>query len=118
LGVGLLVLRAIGKRAATIEDRSITIALKRKLPGEKVERLRHVGPELFGSLVRKLARFADDNVRIVAAGGLVTRGHYDDRRACEVCRTESVIMKSHFEYLERLLLVRCINLDLCTKKQP
>ncbi len=31
----------IGTRAATIEDRSIGVALKRKLPDEKVERLRY-----------------------------------------------------------------------------
>jgi putative DNA primase/helicase len=56
----------IGKVAATIEDRSITISLKRKLCGDKVERLRHANPGLFETPTRTLARFAEDSGKAVA----------------------------------------------------
>jgi putative DNA primase/helicase len=58
---GFKAIAGIGKLTATIEDRSIPIALKRKLPGEKVERLRHAARGAFEALVRKIARFAEDN---------------------------------------------------------
>jgi putative DNA primase/helicase len=64
---GFKAIAGIGRRTATVEDRSITIALKRKLPGEKVDRLHHAEPGLFESLARKLARFAQDHDRTVAA---------------------------------------------------
>jgi putative DNA primase/helicase len=63
---GFKAIAGIGKRAATIEDRAITISLKRKLAGEKVERLRHTVPGLFDTLGRKLARFAADNMERIA----------------------------------------------------
>ncbi len=50
----------IGTLAETIMDRAVVLELRRKLPGEKVERLRHAEHGLFGVLASKLARFADD----------------------------------------------------------
>jgi putative DNA primase/helicase len=41
-------------------DRSIVFELRRKLPIEKVEHLRHANDGLFDALAQKLARFADD----------------------------------------------------------
>jgi putative DNA primase/helicase len=41
-------------------DRAILLELRRKLPHENVERLRHAEPGLFDELSAKLARFADD----------------------------------------------------------
>lgn len=41
-------------------SRAIVINMRRKLPGETVERMRHVEPELFGLLASKLVRFAND----------------------------------------------------------
>lgn len=41
-------------------DRSIVLELRRKLPNEKVQRLRHAEPGLFNGLSSKLARFAHD----------------------------------------------------------
>ena len=41
-------------------SRGILIELRRKLPDEQVGRLRHAEADLFGSIVSKLARFADD----------------------------------------------------------
>jgi hypothetical protein len=51
----------IGKLPITIADRSIEVPLKRKLPGDKVKKLRHADPDLFRSLAQKCARFAADN---------------------------------------------------------
>ncbi|SFH38298.1 putative DNA primase/helicase [Nitrosospira sp. Nsp14] len=41
-------------------SRAIVIQLRRKLPNEKVSRLRHAENDLFADLASKLARFADD----------------------------------------------------------
>lgn len=45
---------------ATMKDRAIILSLRRKLPHEKVERIRYAHPALFDDLKSKLARFADD----------------------------------------------------------
>ena len=50
----------IGHVADTIMDRSVVLELRRKLPHEEVDRLRHAGPDLFSNLQEKLARFAND----------------------------------------------------------
>jgi putative DNA primase/helicase len=59
---GFKALSGIGKRAATIEDRSIIVALKRKAKGEKVARLRHAPKAAFDEIVSKLAKFSIDNM--------------------------------------------------------
>ena len=41
-------------------SRAIVIQLRRKLPNEKVSRLRHAENDLFADIASKLARFADD----------------------------------------------------------
>lgn len=51
----------IGKLADTLMDRAIVLELRRKLPTESVDRLRHAEPELWVNLSRKLARFAQDH---------------------------------------------------------
>ena len=50
------VISMIRKPADTLIDRSIVIDLKRKLPTEKTERLRHADSQLFETLRRKLVR--------------------------------------------------------------
>ena len=57
----------IGKLPDTLADRSIEVALKRKLPGERVERLRHADPEVLHTLARRCARFAADNAEKIRA---------------------------------------------------
>ena len=52
------VLSGIGRLADTIEDRSITIAMRRKLPGEKVQSMRKAD---FGRLRSRCARWAADH---------------------------------------------------------
>ena len=57
---GAKALSGIGKLADTIMDRAIVLVLRRKRSDEKVERLRHAPDDLFETLQKKLARFADD----------------------------------------------------------
>jgi len=57
---GAKALAGIGKLPDTIMDRAINLELRRKLPEEKSERLRHTDPILFKVLSAKLARFAED----------------------------------------------------------
>lgn len=57
---GAKALSGIGQLSDTLMDRSIVLGLRRKLGNETVDRLRHAEPDLFLTLIRKLARFADD----------------------------------------------------------
>lgn len=57
---GAKALSGIGHLSDTLMDRSIVLELRRKLSHENVDRLRHAEPNLFLTLTRKLARFADD----------------------------------------------------------
>ena len=58
----------IGRLPATLEDRSIIIPMRRRIEGEKVERLdlRRLAPRL-REVRRKLVRWADDNKVTLAA---------------------------------------------------
>lgn len=62
---GAKAIAGIGRLADTIMDRSIVLELRRKLPHEKVDRLRHAESGLFEVLARKLARFGADHGREV-----------------------------------------------------
>lgn len=57
---GAKALAGIGQLADTIMDRAVVLELRRKLPHEEVQRLRHAEPGLFNELASKLARFALD----------------------------------------------------------
>ncbi len=57
---GAKALCGIGSIAATLQSRSIRLELRRKLPGESVENLRHVEGVTIERLQRQLARFAED----------------------------------------------------------
>jgi putative DNA primase/helicase len=57
---GFKAIAGIGSQAGTIMDRSIVLKLRRKLPSEKTDRLRHAPTDLFPCLASKLARFAED----------------------------------------------------------
>lgn len=58
---GAKAIAGIGYLADTLMDRAIVLELRRKLPHENVERLRHAEPDLFEVLAAKLARFAEDH---------------------------------------------------------
>ncbi len=75
---GAKAIALIGKLPDTIADRSIEIQLKRKLRGERVERLRHADPDLFRTLAQRCARFAADHAeKIRAARPSVPEGLHD-----------------------------------------
>jgi len=57
---GAKALAGIGKLNDTLMDRSIILSLRRKLPTEQAERLRHAEPGLFQTITAKLARFGLD----------------------------------------------------------
>jgi putative DNA primase/helicase len=57
---GAKALSGIGHVADTLMDRAVILELRRKLPHEKVERIRNAAPGLFDELRSKLARFAED----------------------------------------------------------
>jgi len=57
---GAKAIAGIGHVADTLMDRAIMLELRRKLPHEKVERIRQADPSLFDDLRSKLARFAED----------------------------------------------------------
>jgi hypothetical protein len=59
---GFKAIAGIGKRAATIEDRSMIISLKRKAKDERIARLRHAPKGDFVDIARKLARVAKDQM--------------------------------------------------------
>ncbi|HXG50996.1 MAG TPA: DUF3631 domain-containing protein [candidate division Zixibacteria bacterium] len=59
---------AIGRLAATLEDRSVVIGLKRRAPGERVDRFRSTGvAKIAEPLRRRSARWALDNVERLRA---------------------------------------------------
>lgn len=64
---GAKAIALIGNLKDTLADRSIEVALRRKLPGERVEKLRHADPELFRTLARRCARFAADHAEAMRA---------------------------------------------------
>jgi putative DNA primase/helicase len=76
-----LALAGIGHLPDTIRDRSIEIEMQRKLPHEKVKRLRrHDGADL-DQLARKLARFSADNVGPLHKARPTMPDGLDDRAA-------------------------------------
>jgi putative DNA primase/helicase len=58
---GAKAISGIGHMHETLMDRSVVMELRRKLPSESVERLRHAEPGLFQRQARKLARLAEDH---------------------------------------------------------
>lgn len=62
---GAKVLCGIGKLANTLEDRSLPLRLRRRLPGEEVENLRHADPGQWDQLCSRLAGFALDNAEAI-----------------------------------------------------
>jgi putative DNA primase/helicase len=64
---GAKAISGIGKLAGTIMDRGIILELRRRLPTESVERLRHASPDLFPRLASMLARWSEDYSEVVRA---------------------------------------------------
>ena len=55
----------IGKLPATLADRSIAVEMRRKAPGEKVERFRHGRTSELDEAARKAARWVADNMAAI-----------------------------------------------------
>lgn len=64
---GAKALAGIGRLADTLMDRSIVLELRRKRPDEHIEKLRHAPNDLFETLRKKLARFAEDYSTAIGA---------------------------------------------------
>jgi len=64
---GAKVICGIGKLADTIEDRSIPLRMRRKVPGESVTNIRLSDRHVWGNLQARMARWADDNREAIAA---------------------------------------------------
>jgi len=76
---GAKAIAGIGHVADTIMDRSIPLELRRRLPNERVERIRHADPKLFNELKAKLARFAEDYSERVKQAAPPLPVHLNDR---------------------------------------
>jgi hypothetical protein len=63
---GPKVICGIGKLADTIEDRSIPLRMRRKLPGERVDPIRHSDPYLWTRLQQRMARWVGDHREAIA----------------------------------------------------
>lgn len=57
-----MAIAGIGRQHGTIEDRSIIIELRRKLPGESVTRLDEAARRKLQMLARKIRRWSDDHI--------------------------------------------------------
>lgn len=57
----VMAIAGLGRQHATVEGRSIAIAMRRKLPGERTERLDGEARERLRCLARKIARWREDN---------------------------------------------------------
>jgi putative DNA primase/helicase len=71
----------IGRLPDTLADRSIAVPMRRRLPGEQIQRLRFDKPAQFESLRRRLTRFAVDARRILQQMDPEMPAHLHDRAA-------------------------------------
>jgi len=78
---GAKAIALIGKLPDTLHDRSIVIELRRKHPGEKTEKLRHVSPQIFDDLKRKILRFSQDHGASIKQGQPLLPSNISDRAA-------------------------------------
>ncbi|WP_396190106.1 DUF3631 domain-containing protein, partial [Flavobacterium sp.] len=62
---GAKALSGIGTLADTIMDRAVVLQLRRKMPHESVERLRHAEPELFDEIRSKISRSVNDHRELI-----------------------------------------------------
>lgn len=76
---GAKALCGIGKIADTLADRSIPLRLRRKLPGEATEVLRHSDPALWTNLRSRMMRFAQDNAEQIGKARPATINGLNDR---------------------------------------
>lgn len=78
---GAKALIGIGKLAHTLTDRSVIIELRRKLPSEHVEKLRHAPQGTFLDIRRQLARWSQDEQECYGTLRIETIEALNDRAA-------------------------------------
>lgn len=71
----------IGGLPDTLHDRAVVVRLKRKAPGERVERLRLDRVDALKALARQAARWASDNLDALRAADPEVPGELHDRAA-------------------------------------
>ncbi len=76
---GAKAIAGIGTLPDTVLDRAIILELRRKLPTESAQRLRHAPPQLFGRLASMLARFSLDASSAIAAARPALPDSLNDR---------------------------------------
>ena len=78
---GAVAIAAIGKLPDTLMDRSVVIEMKRKAPGERLQKLRRRQREALAVLPRRCARWAADNVKVLIELEPDVPDDLDDRAA-------------------------------------
>ncbi|MGF7191997.1 putative DNA primase/helicase [Robbsia andropogonis] len=78
---GAKAIAGIGHLADTLMDRSIALELRRKLPHESVDKLRHAEPGMFDRIKAKLARWSDDNESVIRTARPLIPDALHDRAA-------------------------------------
>jgi hypothetical protein len=78
---GAVAIAAIGKLPDTLMDRSLVIEMKRKAPGERLQKLRRRQREALGALPRRCARWAADNMKTLSELEPNVPDDLDDRAA-------------------------------------
>jgi len=69
----------IGHLPATLEDREITLALRRRLPSERIERFRREHAAALAELARRCARWAADHAEALKDADPAVPSELDDR---------------------------------------
>jgi putative DNA primase/helicase len=78
---GAIAIAAIGKLPDTLMDRSILVEMKRKAPGEKLQKLRRRQREALADLPRRCVRWAADNTKALSEREPELPNDLDDRAA-------------------------------------
>jgi putative DNA primase/helicase len=78
---GAVAIAAIGKLPDTLMDRSVVIEMKRKAPGERLQKLRRRQREALSALPRRCARWAADSVKALSEREPEVPDDLDDRAA-------------------------------------
>jgi putative DNA primase/helicase len=78
---GAVAIATIGKLPDTLMDRSVVIEMKRKAPGERLQKLRRRQREALAGLARRCVRWAADNIGALFEREPEVPGDLDDRAA-------------------------------------
>jgi putative DNA primase/helicase len=76
---GAKAISGLGTLPETVTDRAIILSLRRKLPHEVAQRLRHADQQAFKCIVSKLARFAEDAGSAIACARPLLPEELNDR---------------------------------------